>query len=1237
MESSVAQKTVNEKSNSGETKRDGETKTVPIGEFGAEAGMPIFLKRAPDAISPASVIQRSLGARRERLKKSTQSKSNQMLETDQTGSIKATKPDDVATLGVSQANGCLSNQTRIQNSFGRHDISGVRTQIGGPAAEASRKLGAHAYTLGQRIGFKDQPDLRLQAHEAAHTIQQKKGVSRKGIIGQPDDVFEQQADAVADRVVSNQSAEDILDQKTDANFGRHQPQANTSVEEPDDMIQLYPEDRVSVQTNNSDAGPADSPSIESGDQEDADSDPEAIESGDRESETAGQGEAKGLEDVEDQPDGEDSATEEEQDENAGGESVGYGTSPSRSVSDPSNVDPNAGGGEADHSGDLALIDAELAEHERWAGSFGEVGTAGSDQRAQFILDQAGQGASSGAISGFGMGFVMGAVGGAIGQIAGRRLATLAVSRGFAATPVPGLGSAIGGLMALAGLAMRDWGNTFDTIGRFGEGEGYAGLANDLEAIAEILDLASNVADVIAGVLGGIAVGMWVGAVLSAGTLSPLAASLTAVALAINIATTAIGVIINVVIRPTVTALRALHAFESQGDPAQIEAEGQQLQAAAGQVTGAIAGAAGGRLGGAAGSRGGARLDSAARRWQESGAGSSPTTTGAGPQVHVEAPDSSSTSPSSLRPLDQGPHPVTPDVVIQGDYSDPAISVNSSGRRTSGQASVGDIGPHRLQGTRGDTMISEHVAPGAQVRDATRDPAQGGTPDWQRTTPGGSDGRDYNNATTIIEHAAVASRKTQADNAATAALQQAGNPRSLTDDLLLPSLERHQRAVDDAIAAGEITPSQATDPTHRALAAQAELWEAGGAGGGARARAEAEASGARLTNPRRTDRRRAQETQRRQDRLNNDPEGVAGFDEYDWDATFSNEPSTNTSHSAPNEIIVTGTMPFGGIGGSQGRVAARDELVEQAQDETDPRRPQLGPAYTAAVAVEGLEPGASMDVPINPAYPAPPGSTAELDALQEQVARSRAAQEELETTENRMQTQAGEQTAQAEQLVEADAITQDIQSGRTAHQSTTDETLSTNSQQQSTATDTISTLGRGAEEASGLYTLITSLRGFQGLAQLFSYLPGSLGRSAENARDDAEGLITSLNRVSETEAVEADVAQGQVTMETNQGTIEATGDTGEETDQELEQGRQGVNDLATANSESLDETEAVEQQASRERAQAENSEEESQTAHDELLSQLQSWATEHQQARQDAIDSAIEAYNAQGYQARDGGN
>jgi hypothetical protein len=123
----------------------------------------------------------------------------------------ARQPDAIAARGVAAAAGPLPFHERIQAAFGRHDISGVRAQVGGDAATAAHALGARAYATGDRVAFAGTPDLHTAAHEAAHVIQQRDGVQRKAIDGGAADAHEQHADAVADTVVRGESAEALLD------------------------------------------------------------------------------------------------------------------------------------------------------------------------------------------------------------------------------------------------------------------------------------------------------------------------------------------------------------------------------------------------------------------------------------------------------------------------------------------------------------------------------------------------------------------------------------------------------------------------------------------------------------------------------------------------------------------------------------------------------------------------------------------------------------------------------------------------------------------------------------------------------------------------------------------------------------------------------------------------------------------------------------------------------------------
>jgi hypothetical protein len=129
----------------------------------------------------------------------------------------ATSPDpetlhQTASAGVSGSGGQLPFFDQIQASFGDHDVSHVRAHTGGAAQQAAQSMGAEAYATGNDVAFGGTPSLHTAAHEAAHVVQQRAGVSLSGGVGQQGDAYEQHADAVADRVVQGKPAGDLLSQ-----------------------------------------------------------------------------------------------------------------------------------------------------------------------------------------------------------------------------------------------------------------------------------------------------------------------------------------------------------------------------------------------------------------------------------------------------------------------------------------------------------------------------------------------------------------------------------------------------------------------------------------------------------------------------------------------------------------------------------------------------------------------------------------------------------------------------------------------------------------------------------------------------------------------------------------------------------------------------------------------------------------------------------------------------------------
>jgi len=100
----------------------------------------------------------------------------------------------------------LPHQASIEGSFGA-DMSSVQAYTGPAASAACDSLGAQAFTMGNKIAFKESsPSVQLAAHEAAHVVQQAQGVSLSGGVGQVGDKYEVAADNAASAVVQNKDA-----------------------------------------------------------------------------------------------------------------------------------------------------------------------------------------------------------------------------------------------------------------------------------------------------------------------------------------------------------------------------------------------------------------------------------------------------------------------------------------------------------------------------------------------------------------------------------------------------------------------------------------------------------------------------------------------------------------------------------------------------------------------------------------------------------------------------------------------------------------------------------------------------------------------------------------------------------------------------------------------------------------------------------------------------------------------
>jgi hypothetical protein len=118
-----------------------------------------------------------------------------------------------AKAGTAGSGSSLPHLDKIQQSFGKHDVSGIQHYSGGAAEAASKSMGAEAFAVGNKVASKGGMNLHTAAHEAAHVVQQRAGaVQLQGGVGKAGDQYEKHADAVADRVVQGKPAGDLLDQ-----------------------------------------------------------------------------------------------------------------------------------------------------------------------------------------------------------------------------------------------------------------------------------------------------------------------------------------------------------------------------------------------------------------------------------------------------------------------------------------------------------------------------------------------------------------------------------------------------------------------------------------------------------------------------------------------------------------------------------------------------------------------------------------------------------------------------------------------------------------------------------------------------------------------------------------------------------------------------------------------------------------------------------------------------------------
>jgi hypothetical protein len=119
-----------------------------------------------------------------------------------------------AEAGLSGAASAVPHQEQMEQSFGT-SFGHVQAHTDENAQQACAALGANAFAMGDHVAFKNaNPDPGLVAHELTHVVQQSGNLRPQAAVGTPGDAYEQEADAVAARVVQGQSVAPMLSHHT---------------------------------------------------------------------------------------------------------------------------------------------------------------------------------------------------------------------------------------------------------------------------------------------------------------------------------------------------------------------------------------------------------------------------------------------------------------------------------------------------------------------------------------------------------------------------------------------------------------------------------------------------------------------------------------------------------------------------------------------------------------------------------------------------------------------------------------------------------------------------------------------------------------------------------------------------------------------------------------------------------------------------------------------------------------
>lgn len=272
--------------------------------------------------------------------------------------------------------------------------------------------------------------------------------------------------------------------------------------------------------------------------------------------------------------------------------------------------------------------------------------------------------------------------------------------------------------------------------------------------------------------------------------------------------------------------------------------------------------------------------------------------------------------------------------------------------------------------------------------------------------------------------------------------------------------------------------------------------------------------------------------------------------------------------------------------------------------------------------------------VNPEYPPPPGTPAQLEAIQAEILNLAAAEAQAEQAEQAM---AGQERLHRGNRAPLATAVQEMDGGISAsqrHQEAVARREQVNREQQQRQQEGQGLIAGYPSRAAGLTALTVPLAAFERFTHYASYLPGRVGRAMNRLHADSTRMQEAFAEMAVAMASQAEEQPArQAELQGDQGRLEQTGEQGATSEEQLTQAHEGAVAMEEENSQRLDRASEARDEAAQQKAELQEAgalkEEQAQT----LSQQLQAWAPAHKAARDRAIAEVQARLTEQGYVIR----